>query len=136
MANFMFGKALEGYGNGAIIWTSDNIKIVLVDAADYTPASSTDQYLSDIPSGGRVGTSGNLASKTNTLGVMDAADVVISAVSGDTFEDLVFYSSTGTDSTSRLHCFYDTSVTGLPATPNGGDITIQLPNDAYKVYKL
>jgi hypothetical protein len=29
-----------------------------------------------------------------------------------------------TESTSALICFLDTGVTGLPVTPNGGDITI------------
>jgi hypothetical protein len=66
-----------------------------------------------------------LASKTvSAAGVFDAADKTISAVSGDVSEALILYIHTGTEGTSRLICFLDTGVTGLPVTPNGGDITI------------
>ena len=46
------------------------------------------------------------------------------AVSGNTAEALVFYIDTGTAGTSRLIAFMDAGVTGLPVTPNGGDITV------------
>ncbi len=69
-------------------------------------------------------TSANLASKTFTGGVFDSADPSFTAVTGDVSEALILYIDTGTPSTSRLIAFYDAGVTGLPVTPNGGDINI------------
>jgi hypothetical protein len=47
-----------------------------------------DEFLDDIPSGARVATSDALASKTNTLGVLDAGDKTLASVSGDQSEAL------------------------------------------------
>lgn len=53
----------------------------------------------------------------------DAADVTLTAVSGDPSEQVEFHKDSGTESTSFLICNFDTS-TGLPVSPNGGDINI------------
>ena len=135
MANAMYDKGRESFLKGEISWNSDDIKVVLVDTADYTVNLSTDQYLSDVASGGRVATSGNLASKTTAAGVADAADVTLTAVTGDVSEALVIYKDTGTASTSRLIAYIDTA-TGLPVTPNGGDITITWDSGSNKIFKL
>ena len=42
---------------------------------------------------------------------------------------------TGTDSTSPLIAFIDTA-TGLPITPNGGDIIVTWDNGPNKLFKL
>lgn len=102
---------------------SVNVKAVLIDLADYTYSSAHD-FLDDVAAGSRVATSGNLASKTVALGVFDTADFAFTAVTGDQSEGLILYIDSGTASTSRLIAFYDTGVTGLPVTPNGGDINI------------
>jgi len=135
LANQLYTKAKQGLIDGSIDLDTDNIKAVLVDGADYTPNLATHDNLDDIPVAGRVATSGNLASKTVTDGVFDAADVTISAVSGDQFEYIVLYKDTGVESTSRLILLIDTA-TGLPCTPNGGDITIAWDNGANKIFKL
>jgi hypothetical protein len=124
MANAIYGLGRESFLKGEISWSADNIKTVLVDLADYTANLSTDQFLSDIAAAGRVATSANLASKTTTLGSADAADVTFSSVTGDVSEALVIYQDTGTAGTSRLIAYIDTA-TGLPVTPNGGDIQVQ-----------
>jgi len=100
-----------------------NIKVVLVDTADYT-FSQTHTDLDDVAAGARVATSGNLGSKTITNGTFDAADVTFTSVSGDVSEALIVYVDSGTESTSTLLVYIDTGVTGLPVTPNGGDITV------------
>lgn len=135
MANGLYAKAKEGLLNGTINWATGNIKAVLVDTGTYSPSLSTNQYLSDITSGARIATSANLTSKTVTGGVADAADVVFSAVSGATVEAVVLYQDTGTASTSSLIAFIDTG-TGLPITPNGGDITIQWLNGSSRIFAL
>lgn len=83
----------------------------------------------------RIGTDVALASKTVTNGVADAADVTFSAVSGATVEAIILYKDTGTESTSRLIALIDTA-TGLPVTPNGGDIVVAWDNGANKIFKL
>ena len=135
MANGLYDKGREGFLDGSIDWDTDNIKVVLVDAADYTVNLATDDNLDDVPAAARVATSANLASKTVTDGVADAADVTFSSVTGDPSEALVIYKDTGVESTSRLIAYIDTA-TGLPVTPNGGDITIAWDSGANKIFKL
>jgi ApbE superfamily uncharacterized protein (UPF0280 family) len=108
----------------------------LVDSATYTPNLGTDQFLTDVTTGGAViATSSNLASKTTSAGVADAADVTFSSVTGAVSEFLVIYQDTGTASSSRLIARIDTA-TGLPVTPNGGDIAITWDSGTDKIYKL
>lgn len=141
MANALYDKYREAQlsGTGIVAWGTgsggDTIKAVLVDAADYTVNLATHQFLSDITAVGRVATSAALASKTVTAGVADAADVTFTAVVGDPSEAVVLYKDTGTATTSPLIAYIDTA-TGLPVTPNGGDIVVVWDNGANKIYKL
>lgn len=135
MSNALYDKGREKFLNADIDWSADNIKVLLVDAADYTVNLTTDEFHSDIPSGAIVATSGNLASKTATAGVADAADVTLTTVTGDESEALVIFKDTGTSSTSPLIAYID-SATGLPITPNGADITIVWDNGSNKIFKL
>lgn len=112
-----------------------NVKVVLVDHADDTPAPTTDDFFSDIASAARVAISGNLANKTVTARVFDADDITLTAVTGDPFESIVIYRDTGTEATSDLIAFIDTA-TGLPFTPSGGNITITWDSGANKIFKL
>ena len=57
------------------------------------------------------------------------------SVTGASIEAIVLYKDTGTDSTSPLIAFIDTA-TGLPITPNGGDIIVTWDNGANKIFKL
>ena len=126
MANALYDLGRESFLKGEISWSADNIKVVLVDSADYVVNLSTDQFLSNIPAGARAvnGTSANLTAKTTVAGAADAADVTFTAVTGDQSEALVIYQDSGVEGTSRLIAYIDTA-TGLPVTPNGGDIQIQ-----------
>ena len=136
MASLLYDKGREGFGNAAINFPSDDVRICFVDTADYTLNASTHDFLDDVAAGGRVATSSaSLANKTNTAGVMDADDHTINSVSGDQFEAIVMFKHTGTDATARLIAYID-SYTGLPCTPNGGNITVSWPNDSNKIFKL
>lgn len=102
-------------------WDADTIKLTLVDAADYTVNLGTHDFYDDITAAGRVATSGAFTSKTTTAGVADAADVTLTAVTGDPFENIVIWEDdAGAETADRLIAFIDTA-TGLPTTPNGGD---------------
>jgi hypothetical protein len=111
--------------DGDIDLLTDNIKVVLVDAADYTFSAAHD-FLDDVAAGARVATSGNLASKTTTSGSFDSDNVTFTAVTGDVSEAVILYKDTGVAATSPLIAYIDTA-TGLPVTPNGGDITVTVP---------
>jgi hypothetical protein len=136
MANALYDKGREGFLDGSIDWDTDTIKVVLIDTADYTVDLANHDNLDDIAtSAAKVATSAALSSKTVSAGVADAADVTLSSVTGDTCEALIIYQDTGTPSTSRLIAYIDTA-TGLPVTPNGGDITIQWDSGSNKIFKL
>lgn len=133
MSNALYDHGRDAFLNGAINWGSDTIKIALVDAGTYTVNLSTHQFFSDLS--GVVGAPATLASTSSSAGVADAADVTFSTVTGASVEALVIYKDTGTSSTSPLIAYID-SATGLPVTPNGGDITVTFDNGSNKIFKL
>lgn len=142
MANALYDKGREGFLDGSIDWDTAVIKVVLVDTAGLTVDLTTNQFLSAIASGNRIATSGALTSKTVTAGVADAADVTFTAVTGASVEAIVIYQSSAVtggadvaDTAQRLIAYIDTG-TGLPFTPNGGDITVQWDNGSNKIFKL
>lgn len=134
MANKFYPKGLQHFADGDISWSADTIKVLLVTSS-YSPNFSTDEFLSDISGGTIVATSGALASKTLALGVLNAANVTFTAVSGSAASYVVIYKHTGTGSTSNLLINYDTG-TGIPVTPNGGDITVNWDTGANKIGAL
>lgn len=213
MANALYDLGRQKFLDGYISWERDDIRLALIDLADYTQNLATDEFLSDIAGAAQVANSGAFANKTSSAGVADANDVVLSAVSGDQSEALVIYrnvptaSGTGSDfsaidsentqlvtdtggglftsamergwisisgasnggnngnffitefvdadniriynpngvveaattftysTESPLIAFIDTA-TGLPVTPNGGDITVAWDSGANKIFKL
>ena len=135
MANEMYDKGREGFLDGSIDWDTDDIRAILIDTDDYTVNLATHDNLDDIPAGARVAVSGALTGKTVTGGVADAADVTWTGVTGDQSEAIVLYKHTGTESTSRLIAYIN-SATGLPVTPNGGDIKVEWDNGSDKIFKL
>ena len=135
MANALYDKARERFLTGQFNWSTDSIKSVLVDTGAYTVSLTSHEFLSDISSSARVSTSGAFTGKTTTGGAADANDITFSSVSGSSIEAIVIYCDTGTEATSPLIAFIDTA-TGLPITPNGGDIIVTWDNGANKIFKL
>lgn len=135
MANALYDFGREGFLDGSIDWDTNDIRIILIDEADDTIDLAVDDNLDDRAGAARVATSDALASKTVTAGVADAANKTWSAVTGDVSESIDGYKHTGVESTSRLIFNIDTA-TGLPVTPNGGDITVQWDDGANKIFKL
>ena len=101
----------------------------------YVINMDTVQFHSSVSSG-IVATSSALSSKTSTLGVLDAADVTFTAVgSGAACDALLLWKDTTVSGTSPLILLIG-SATGLPVTPNGGDITVTFDNGAFKIAML
>jgi len=134
MANALYALAREAFLGGDNDWDSDH-RVILVDAADYTKDLAAHNFLDDVPGGARVAVSGALTGKSKTAGVADADDVVLASVAGDVSEQIIIYQHTGTEATSDLVANIDTA-TGLPVTPNGGNINITWDSGANKIFAL
>jgi hypothetical protein len=136
MANAIYDLARQSFlsQNPSIDLDTDDIKVSLVRSSAYTPNLVTDQFLSSVPT--RVADSANLSAKSVTLGVFDAADVTFTAVAvGLAAQYIVIWKDTGVAATSPLIALIDTG-TGLPVTPNGGDITIAWDGGADKIFRI
>lgn len=132
MANKFYPKGAEKL-LGSLNLTADTIKAALL--SDSYTYSASHEFLSDI-SASVLSTAQTLASKAVTGGAFDAADVVYTAVaSGANAAYVVIYKDTGTAGTSPLIWLVDTA-TGIPMATNGGDITVQWDNGAYKIFAL
>lgn len=136
MANALFNKYKESLLslNPSVDLDTDTIKVALVTSG-YTFNATHQFYSSITPGSNVVGTPQTLGSKSITDGVFDAADATFTAVTGSACNALVIYKDTGSDATSPLIAYIDTA-TGLPVTPNGGNITIAWDNGTNKIFKI
>jgi hypothetical protein len=127
MANAIYPKykeaLLNNSANSAITGSgTTGLYVALVDTGTYTYSSAHEFYSS---LSGVVGTDQEITTPTLTNGVVDGGDVTFSAVSGNSAEAIVIYrKNAGANTTWRLVAYIDTGQTGLPVTPNGGNITI------------
>lgn len=119
MANSIYPKFKQALLNKECDLDTDTVVAYLVDLADYT-YNAADEVLADLPVGARVAVTAALGSPTIALGVFDTANSTWTAVTGDQSEAVVLYDSTS----DNLVAYYDTGITGMPVTPNGGDITL------------
>ena len=122
MANTLYDYCRQRFLEAQINWMTDTVKVILVSTSAYTPQTAVHQYLADIPISARIAGPVTLTAKATTGGAADAADCTFTSVSGATINAIVIYKDTGTEATSPLIAYIDTA-TGLPITPNGGDIT-------------
>jgi len=103
---------LDQTDSGAIVAATSNYgsvdtAVVVADRADS----------SDVP----------LLSKTVGVvatGVFDAANVTFNTITGDAADYLTLYHYNATPANAALIVTWDSATTGLPVTPNGGDITV------------
>lgn len=133
MANALYDAFRNGQlGLGsytAIDFEADTaLKLVLTDHGADTPNTASDDFYNDISAGTVGSLSAALSSRTVgtvAVGVFDAADLspAFTAVSGSSVESISLLKDTGTASSSPLIAYWDTA-TGLPLTPNGGDVNV------------
>ena len=120
MRNAMLGAWTHSF----VDLNTDNTRVGLRDEGTTALNLTTQVDLADIVTA-IVAESANVGTPTVGVvaaGVFDHDNVTFTAVSGASVESLDYFKETGTDSTSPLICNID-SATGLPVTPNGGDIT-------------
>lgn len=117
--NSMFGAWTISFAD----LNTDTIKALMRDEGT-TAVSLAHTNLSQISTAG-VGTDQTIASPTIGVvgvGVFDHAIITWSALSGASVESLDYYKDSGVAATSPLIVNID-SATGLPLTPNTGDVT-------------
>ena len=120
----IYKKALlDGASDSALTGSgATGLYVALVDTGTYTYSAAHDFY-NDLS--GVVGTDQEITNVTTTGGLIDGDNVTFTAVTGNSVEALVLYrKNAGANTTWRLVAYIDTGVTGLPVTPNGGDISI------------
>ena len=134
MANALYSKGKEKILSAAGNFVTDTIKVMLVKNT-YPQNLASDEFLSSVEAY-RLNTDQTLAAKSVASGAFDAGDATFAAVTaGDTSEGVVIYKDTGSAATSPLIAYIDL-ITGFPLATNGGDITIQWDNGAYKIFSL
>jgi hypothetical protein len=105
--------------------TTNAPHVVLVDTGTYSYATGHD-FFSDLS--GVIGTANGMEITSPTVvgRKFDGCNVTFTAVTTATsIEALVIYRrNNGANTTWRLVLYENSSVTGLPVTPNGGDISI------------
>lgn len=121
---------------GFLLTAAANVSLNVDDATDgpfcalvrlttaYTYSAAHDFY-NDLGAN-TAGTDQRIVTPTVASGLFDGADLTYTAVgAGADIEALVIYrKNAGANTTWKLVYYGDTAITGLPVTPNGGDITI------------
>lgn len=135
MANSLYESGRAGFLTGSVDWDTNTFALYLIDHGTDTPNVSTDDNVDDLLVGARIGGKGTMTTSTPGAGVADATDVTLTAVSGASAESINIFKDTGVESTSTLVVYIDTA-TGLPVTPNGGNINIVWDNGTNRIFKL
>lgn len=123
MANRFYDLGIEAFLEGGIDAVTDTVKANLLSSASYTPNFTTDEFLADVPGGAVIKAGVALSSKSGTAGTLSASNTTWTSVSGTAAAFIGLYKDTGSSATSNLILLIDTA-TGLPITPNGGDIAV------------
>lgn len=121
MANGLYAVFKQRLLNKELDLDTDTITALLIDNADYSVNLTTHDDLADVAGAAQVATA-NLGTLTIALGVFDSADFSWTAVTGDQCESIILYDNT--HASDALIVYYDTGITGMPVTPNGGNINV------------
>lgn len=128
MASGVYSTGVKAFIDGDVDFLVDTIKVCLIKSASYTVNLTTDDFFNDVTAGARATNGiGTLASKTSTISTnvitVDAADTTLTSVTGSgTFDAVVVYKDTGTESTSQLIAYLELT-SGI--TLNGGNVVLQ-----------
>lgn len=120
---------LPGGSSTTVDFDTDDIRCSLIDQAQSGALDATDGTYADVNGGtGAVAQGSAMGSKTVgtvSAGVFDSTvDYTFSSVTGAECEYLTLEKYNATDANSTVCVIWDTVTTGLPVTPNSGDITV------------
>ena len=112
--------------HSVIDFDTDNIDVSLLDQTDSGTITAATVDYDEVDTATVVATT-DVASPTIGVvgtGVFDAADTTFTSVTGDAADYLVLWKNSGSAATSPLAVTFDSATTGLPVTPNGGNIVV------------
>ena len=125
-----FRDAQMGNPPNAILtvdFLANDVRVSLLDQTDSGAITTGTENYGQVDTAVVVADSGALGSKTVgsvSVGTFDYGDVTFSAVTGDAADFLTLYQFNATPANATLVVTWDSATTGLPVTPNGGDITV------------
>jgi hypothetical protein len=148
MANALYDTGRNAFARGDVTWKASGgatVRCALTKSA-YAPTLGSDQFLSTVGVNyiGNTGTNARASCPQVTLadptaGVCSSSNptLTISAVptSVGQCNGIILFADSGADASSQLIAWIDTA-TGLPITPNNGDITITWDTGPNKIFKL
>ena len=146
MASALYDKGRNKFAEGLVNWQTggDTIRTCLVKTA-YAVNLTAHEWFSDLAAANVVGNGGandrancpQITLATPTAGVCTGANVTVTAVPANAgnCSYIVVFKDSGADGNSALLAYIDTA-TGLPVTPNGGDIAINWDQGSNGIFKL
>jgi hypothetical protein len=114
-------------------WVTDTIKATVIDLGAFTPTLAMD-FRNDITAGviAEVTLTGKAVGSLGT-GIASHSDAVFTAVTGASFEQLLYWKDTGTSSTSPLIIWNDTFTQVIP---NGENIGLVAASGVYGISQV
>jgi hypothetical protein len=109
--------------HSVVDFDTDNIDASLLDEDDSGTITAANVDYDEVDAADVVATDDVSVSGISGGVVSLTGAVTFSSVSGDAADYLTVWKNSGTPATSPLIITWDSASTGLPVTPNGGDIT-------------
>lgn len=134
MPNSLYNYARQSYLTATLDWLTITAKVVLIDTAHYS-FNATHQFYSSVSGSAIVAGPVAITTPVAVDGAAGGDNVTFSGVSGATVRAIIGFEDTGTAGTSRLIFYIDTA-TGLPITPNGGDIILQWDTGVNLIFRV
>lgn len=125
MANALYPLFKQQLLNKEHNLSSDAVRAALISTATYTYSAAHSLYATDVAAGAKIAQSSALTAPTIVQGVFNTASFSWTAVSGVISQAIILWNDTPTTPTAKpLIAYYDTGMTGMPVTPNGGNINV------------
>lgn len=138
MANTLYEICRKRYAEKEQDWreTTPGIMSGFLIAGSLYTFVATHQTIAEVAGGARIKGPIDLSGQTvTTNGAVDANDMTFPAVTGVVVTAILLYRHTSDDATSYMQAWIDTA-TGLPITPNSGDIIVTWDNGTNRIFRL
>lgn len=111
--------------HSVVDFDTDNMDCSLLDETDAGTITASFVDYDEVDTADVVATGDMPSVSSITDGVVTLSGALtFSTVTGDAADFLTLWKNSGTPATSPLVITWDSATTGLPVTPNGGDITV------------
>lgn len=137
--SFLTSVTVGGF-TGQTDWEADDFKVVLLDLTNYTLDAVAHTNLVDVPALARVAEVNLSTPVALSDGTASADNTVFPAVTGAEVGAVLIYRENNiavpVEADNLLVAYIDSAVSGLPVTPNGGDITILWNGGDGRIFRL